>query len=177
MSARFAEHTDHARQGGVDPGAHGQRFHGEPGRIDPDHFKTSRSQIAHSCIAELGQCTFTVKVPRRTSIRIAVFSTVFAGIGSATNASPGDGNALTADLLSSSARSASTTQRRSRFALTERAIAAAAIDTPGCRHAATASALNAALCVRRRRRPDPCSIVCTCPPTSLSGQDAPILLR
>ena len=66
-----------------------------------------------------------------------------------------------------SARSASTTQRRSRFALIDRCSAAAAIDTPGLRHAVTASALNSALCVRRRRRPGSCSIVHSCPPTPL----------
>jgi hypothetical protein len=45
----------------------------------------------------------------------------------------------------------------------------------GWRQAATASALDCALCCRRRRRPDPCSIVCTCP-TVLSGQDNPMIL-
>jgi hypothetical protein len=61
---------------------------------------------------------------------------------------------------------ATATQRRSRFALSPRARAAAAIDTPGCWHAATASALKAALCRRRRRRPilTPWSVVFTCPP-------------
>ncbi|RZA10668.1 MAG: PAS domain-containing protein, partial [Lysobacteraceae bacterium] len=39
------------------------------------------------------------------------------------------------------------------FALMPRDMATAAIDTPGCRHAGTASALNSSLCRRRRRRP------------------------
>ncbi len=50
-------------------------------------------------------------------------------------------------------RSASTIHRRSRFAFKERAIATAAIETPGFRHAATDSALNAGLCRLRRCRP------------------------
>ena len=143
MGPGLAEHTDHARQGGVDPSAHVERFHSEPGRIDADHFKTSRSQIAHSCIAELGHCTLTVKAPRRTSILIGVLPAGFACTGTAINASLGKGSALGA--VTASDRSASTTHRRSRLALIARAIAAAAIDTPGCRQADTASALNAAL--------------------------------
>ena len=38
------------------------------------------------------------------------------------------------------------------------------VETPGCRQAVTSSALNSAVC-RRRRRPEICSIVSTCPPT------------
>src|SRR5580704_4229977 len=117
MSSGLAEHTDHACQGGVDASPHVERLHGEPGRIHPDHFKTSRSQIAHSCIAELGHCTLTVKAPRRTSTRIGVFPAGFACTGTEINASLGGGSALGADTVSASLRSASTTQRRSRLAL------------------------------------------------------------
>jgi hypothetical protein len=52
----------------INSGTRVQRFHCEPGCIDPDHFKTSRSHSAHSGIAELGRCRLTVKAPRRTSI-------------------------------------------------------------------------------------------------------------
>jgi hypothetical protein len=134
--------------------------------LQPDHLRTSRSQIAHLCIAELGHCTLTVNAPRRTSTRIGVSPAGFTCTGKAMNPSLGGGNALGPP--TPSARSASTTQHRSRLALIAPAIAAAAIDVPGCRQAATASALNAALCARRRRRPDPRSIVCTSPPISLS---------
>jgi hypothetical protein len=41
------------------------------------------------------------------------------------------------------------------LALIDRDIAAAAIDTPGWRQAAIASALNRTLCCRRRLIPDP----------------------
>ena len=71
MGARLSKHTHHPRQGGINTGTHIQRLHGEPGCIDPDHFRTSRSHSAHSCSAELGQCRITVKAPRRTSIWIA----------------------------------------------------------------------------------------------------------
>jgi TIR domain len=62
--------------------------------------------------------------------------------------------------------SASTSQRRKRLAFSPRDSATAAIDTPGCRHAAIASALNSALWRRRRRRPMliACSLVFMCPP-------------
>src|SRR5215467_6635875 len=52
MRSRLAEHAHHPCQRRIDTGAHVQWLHGEPGRIDPDHLSTSRSQIAHSCIAE-----------------------------------------------------------------------------------------------------------------------------
>ena len=70
------------------------------------------------------------------------------------------------ELAGAPVRSASTSQRRSKFAFSPRESATAAIDTPGRRHAATASALNASLWRRRRRRTMPidCSEVFTCPP-------------
>lgn len=115
-----------------------------------------------------------MNVARMCIGRMGVLSVGFAGMGSATNASVGAGNALTADLVISSARSVSTTQRRSKLALSARARAAAAFDIPGCRQAATASALKATLCTRRRRRPDPLSIVYSCPPTTDRGHDNPM---
>lgn len=48
------------------------------------------------------------------------------------------------------------------------------MDAPGLRQAATASALNAAVCVRRRRRPDPSCIVYSCPRTKIADT---IILR
>ena len=62
-------------------------------------------------------------------------------------------------------RSSATTQRRNKFAFSLLANATAAIDTPGLRQAAITSALNSALCLRRRRRALlPSSEVFTCPP-------------
>ena len=91
--------------------------------------------------------------------------------GTAMNAScglTGAGAALTASIgCGAAVRSAVTTQRRSRLALSPFASATAAIDTPGLRHAATTFALNSPLCLRRRRRATwPLSEVFTCPPKS-----------
>jgi hypothetical protein len=67
-------------------------------------------------------------------------------------------------------RSASLTQRRKTLALSPRAKAIAAMDTPGCWHSPTASALKSGLWLRRRRRPIPtaCSVVRTCTPIALN---------
>src|SRR6202042_306867 len=65
--------------------------------------------------------------------------------------------------------SASRTQWRSMFALSPRANATAAIDTPGCWQAPIASALNSSLWRRRRRRPvEITSFVDTCTPPRLA---------
>jgi hypothetical protein len=149
VSLGLTEDTDYARQRGINPCSHVYRFDCEPGCVDPDHFKTSRSHMAHACTAELGHCTDKVIVPRRTLSVIGVTSTVLLGIGNATKLPFGDGlggggRALGGDRVPS-ARSASTTQRLRTLAFIERSSAAAAVDAPGLRQAATASALNSAL--------------------------------
>jgi hypothetical protein len=92
---------------------------------------------------------------------IGVAST--GGIGKATKLPFGEGPGAGSKVLGAAkvpfARSASTTQRLRTLALIERSRAAAAVDAPGLRQAATASALNSALYDRRRRRPDCWSIV------------------
>lgn len=163
VSLGLTEDTDNATQRGINPCAHVYRFHCEPGCIDSDHFKTSRSHIAHSCTAERGHCTDRVIVPRRSSTVIGVASSALGGIGNAMKLPFGDGlggggRALCGAIVPS-ARSASTTQRLTTFAFIERSSAAAAVDAPGLRQAATASALNCALYDRRRRRPASWSIV------------------
>src|SRR6202522_3145934 len=66
-------------------------------------------------------------------------------------------------------RSAFRTQLRNRFAFNPRANATAAIDTPSCWHAPTASALNSSLWRRRRRRPvDITSLADMCTPPRLA---------
>ena len=123
-----------------------------------------RAQIPHSCIADLGHSTDTVMAPRRTLILIGVGSEGCVDKGSATKLSAGATAAgFTGSSEPASVRSASITQRRSRLALIERSSAAAAMDAPGLRQAAIASALNCSLCRRRRRLPPPSSIVHTCP--------------
>lgn len=117
MRAGFSEHAYHPRLGRIDANAHVQRFHREPGLIDADHLSTSRSQIAHSCSAELGHCTLTLSDPRRSSTRIGVLAGAGGRIGTGTKSSAGAGNALGAEPPAASARSASTTQRRSKLAL------------------------------------------------------------
>ena len=71
MGACLPKHTHNARQRGINTGAHIERFHREPGCVDPDHLRTSRSHSAHSCSAELGHRMLTVKAPRRILIWIA----------------------------------------------------------------------------------------------------------
>ena len=168
MRARFAEHAHYARQRRIGAGSHVDRFDREPHRIDADHRRSSRSQTAQSAAAASGQATLTTVAPRRSSIVMscacmtAGLSTC-SGRNDAVSPSEDAGGALTASNRLDPAGSAVTTHRRNRFAFRPLAKATAAIDTPGWRHAATAFALNSALCVRRRRRP---SIVFTCPPKS-----------
>ncbi len=113
-----------------------------------------------------GHSTFTVVVPRRISSRIRASD--LEGLSTARGmerwASIEGGSALGWGLLrgAPAALSASTADRRSGFAFTDHASATAAIDTPGWRQAATASALNSARCRRRRRRS--IIMVFTCPP-------------
>jgi len=128
--------------------------------------------IAHACIDVLGHCTLSVKAPRRTSIRIGVSCT--AGLDSDTGTKPSgraDGARGADTIAFGSLPSASITQRRNKLALIDRSIAHAAIEASGLRHAATASALNSALCMRRRRRPAPKSIVHPCPLSQLVDRD------
>ncbi len=170
----LSENTDHPCERRVHPGAHVQRLDGEPGGIDPNHFRKPLSHLAHSRAAEGGHSTLTTVEPRRISTRIR--GSEFADLSIATGmnrcASIGGGSALGGGFprgasAARSASSASTTHRRSRFAFSDRDIATAAIETPGCRQAATASALNSALYPRRRRRST--TIVFTCPLPQISG--------
>lgn len=155
MSTCRTEHAHHSRQCRVHSRAHVEWFHRQPRRIDTDHFMSSRSSSAHSRAPEVGQCTLSLLEPRRSSMRIA--HSALWGTATGTKAAPLSIGTLAAAGAAATgsvpARSASTTQRRSRFAFSPRASATAAIDTPGCRHAATDSARNAALWRRRRRRP------------------------
>lgn len=161
----LAENAHHTRRRCVHPSSNVQRFERELGRIGPDHFTKPFSHSAHSRAADASHSTITVVTPQRTSIRIR--ASLGRGFSSATGTNccasiGGLGSAFGCALRcgDSAARSASTTQRRSRFAFTDRDIAAAAIDTPGWQQAATASALNSALCRRRRRRSK--TVVFTC---------------
>ena len=175
MGSRLAEDVHNTRKRRIDPGAHVHRLHREPRCVNADHFKTSRNHIAHSCTAELGHRTLSVIVPRRTSTVIGVASTALGSSGNATKLPVADGPAGAGRALGlpdrRSSRSASTTQRLKTLALIERSSAAAAVDAPGLRQAATASALNSVLYDRRRRRPASWSIVHTCP-LKISGHYA-----
>ena len=86
--------------------------------------------------------------PHRNSMRISV-AVARGGKATGTNAADVDGGAGTFGKgkvsTSPGTISALLTQRRNRFALTPCAIATAAIETPGCMHAATALALNSSL--------------------------------
>jgi hypothetical protein len=144
-----AEDTHYACQGRIYAGSHVQRFNGDPGCIDPDQRSSSRSNMAHTCAEDAGHWTITVLDPRRTSTRIAESSDLGARVITGTNPAPLSiaralaGFSARWSAGAAAVRSASTTQRRSRLAFTPRDIAIAAIETPGCRHAATASDLNA----------------------------------
>jgi hypothetical protein len=155
MSAGCPEHIHNPGKGCIHPRSHVQRLHSQPSCVNADQRNSSRSNMAQTCADEAGHCTTIVVEPRRTSRRIDPSSNLPAR---ATGTNPGPFSIGT--LVAFSARfatgapvlSASTTQRRSRFAFTPRDIAIAAIETPGCRHADTASDLNDSLWRRRRRR-------------------------
>src|SRR6185503_7690232 len=66
MRTSRAEHAHHPSERGVDARSHVEWFNGEPGRIDADHFMSSRSSSAHSPAAEAGHWMLTVLEPRRT---------------------------------------------------------------------------------------------------------------
>jgi len=171
MRARFAKDAHHPSQRRVNSGAHIQRLNRKPRDIDPDHLTSSRSTTAHSRAADTGHSTLTVLDPRHTSIRIIAADGAAPEIATGKNPPPLSIEGDCSDAADTAtgivaARSASTTQRRNRFAFSERDSATAAIETPARRHAATDSALNAALWRRRRRRPQlsAWSKACTCPP-------------
>ena len=140
---------------------------------------SSRSSSAHSCAADAGHSTLTVLDPRQILMWIGV-SVGRGASASGTKLALCSAGSLDTTGASATAsvpvRSASTTQRRSRFAFSPRESAAAAIDTPGRRQAATDSALNAALWRRRRRRPmlAASTEVSTCPPICYVDTYAPI---
>lgn len=46
MGMRSAEHLDHSRPCRVETGAHVQRFHCQPGLINPDHLSRKRLAVA-----------------------------------------------------------------------------------------------------------------------------------
>ena len=172
MRTRFAKDIHDARQRLIDTGTHIERLYGEPGRIDSDHLISSRSSSAHSCAADAGHSMITVPPRRRTLIRIAP-SVGVDGSGTGTKFWPPSTARLDAEpriAMGIPLRSASLTQRRSTLALSPRAKAMAAMDTPGCWHSPTASALKSGLWLRRRRRPIPtvCSVVRTCTPIALN---------
>jgi hypothetical protein len=52
MRSSRAEHAHHPSECGVHAGSHIERFNGKPGRIDGDHFMSSRSSSAHSPAAQ-----------------------------------------------------------------------------------------------------------------------------
>src|SRR5580704_17227239 len=162
---RFAEHVHHSSQCRINAGAHVDRLYREPGRIDSDHLISSRNSSAHSCAANAGHSTLTVPPRRLTSIRITPSagldgSDIGTKLSLLSILSLGTVVRIAIGLL---LRSAALTQPCNMAALRRRAKATAAIDTPGCWHAPTASALKCALWVRRRRRPVSisCSVVFT----------------
>jgi hypothetical protein len=170
MRSRFAKHAHNAGQCLIDAGTHVERFYCQPGRIDADHLMSSRSSSAHSCAADAGRSTLTVPPRRRTSMRI-VPSAGFEGSATGTKLSPlsiAKLGAVARIAIGLPLRSTSLAQRCNMLALSPRANATAAIDTPGCWHAPTASALKCALWVRRRRRlvSTTCAVVFTYTPIS-----------
>jgi hypothetical protein len=155
MSTRLTEDIHYPCKWFVDAGTHVERLNGEPGRIDADHFMSSRSSAAHSCAADAGHSTGTLPPRRRTSMRIAL-ETGLDGNGSGTNPSRPSMATLGAVVriaIGFPLRSACRTHRCNMAALSPRARGTAATETPGCWHAPTASAMKYALWFRRRRRP------------------------
>jgi hypothetical protein len=115
MRVSGAEDVHDTRQCRIYTGSHVQRFHCNPGRIDPDHRVSSRSSAAHSDAADTGHCTITVPELLRSSILI---------IGSAGTDANGTGTkrlSFSTGVLRGLTRtdpacSASTTQRLNRLA-------------------------------------------------------------
>ena len=172
MRARLTKHLDHACERRVYSGSHVQRFHGNPGGIDADHFMSARNNSAHSRACDAGHRKLTRFAPLRNSIWITL-SVGLEGSDTGTNCSPLSAAVLGAVeriAIGASPRSASCTQRRNRLAFSPRARPTDAIDTPGCWQAPTASALKNMLWCRRRRRPvvRASSVVSTCPPNPLA---------
>jgi hypothetical protein len=134
VSSRFTEHSHDASEGGIDAGAHIERLYCEPGRVNTDHFMSSRSSSAHSRAADAGHCRLIVRPLRRNSTRI----TLSVGLeGSATGTKLSEFSIATLGAVALIAiglplRSASLTQRCNMLALSPRAKATAAIDTPAC---------------------------------------------
>jgi hypothetical protein len=170
---RGAEHLHHAGEQSVSARAHVDGLDRQPHGVDTDHRSSSRIQLAHSAAAPLGQLTLIAVLPRRSSMRMSAgAAAIDGGSANGTNAgaacvtwgaSPQDAGSIAPPLSPSPSHCA--TQRRSRFAFKPRLNATAAIDTPGWRHAAIASALNSGLWRRRRRRQPSASgaVVFTCP--------------
>jgi hypothetical protein len=141
----------------------------QPHRVDADHRSISRIHAAQSAAADAGQVTAILVGPRVSSTRMS------AGTGGAGNCTGTKLDGALRDFGGVTAcdrwglatqASASTTQRRTKLALTPLANATEAIDTPGLQQAETTWALNSGLCRRRRRRPSSVGvgIVFTCPP-------------
>jgi hypothetical protein len=129
----------------------------KPQGINADRRSSSRIQAAHSLAALAGHVTVTVVAPRCSSMRMSGNGVGVAGEGSDTGTKDGTVAgvlAVTATCALPSSMggliSTSVTQRRKRLALTPLAMAAAAMEMPGCVQAATRSALNSSLCRRRR---------------------------
>ena len=169
MRARLTEHLDHACERRVYSSSHVQRFNGNPCGIDADHFMSVRRSSAHSRACDAGHCKLNRLVRLRSSIWITL-SVEPEGTDTGTKPSARSGAWLGLAgriAMGASPRSACLTQRRKRFAFSPRANATAAIDTPGCWHSPTASALKNTLWCRRRRRPV-VTVVSTCAPNPLA---------
>lgn len=67
VSPRRAEDLHHACQQPVGAGAHVDRLHRQPHRLDADHRSNSRIHAAHSTTASAGHVTEIVVAPRRSS--------------------------------------------------------------------------------------------------------------
>jgi hypothetical protein len=115
MRSCRAEHAHHAAQCSIHTRTHIQRFHRNPGCVDPDHRVNSRSSAAHSDAADTGHCTMTTPELLCSSIRIAGSAgEVLKGTG--TKLLPLSTGALWGLTGADPVCSASTTHRRRRLA-------------------------------------------------------------
>jgi hypothetical protein len=55
--------VNHPRERRLGAGAHVQRLHGQPDRIDADHRSSSRIQTAQASAASIGQATAMLVAP------------------------------------------------------------------------------------------------------------------
>jgi hypothetical protein len=154
MRASVTKYRHDSRQCCIRPGAHVQRFHLHPYRLDPDHPSSSCNQAAQAPAADAGQSMVSRRPRLRICIRIGRSGCPVAlgpVMETGTKVGPLTDALVPLSVIRAVLPTASFNQRRSKFALSFHSSATPASDAPGTWRAATACALNSAGCRLRRR--------------------------